>query len=158
MTTLNSTIQKAACESKPLHAVVGATDLAAQRIREVGAGLTERLSSVDVKSAPAEMVSAASSAYDDLAGRGKTVLDRVREDEAVAETTRQARTTASKAKGTATTAKKSAASTKSQAKATSTSAKKTAGSAAKATRSATSPRSTSSSRSTSGKSGSTTRR
>ncbi len=145
--TLNAVLQQArkdlektVADAKPVHAVVGATDLAAHQIRAAGDRFgTAR---IDVKSVPGkaqqvfgDVVTAATSTYDDLAGRGKDVLSRVSKQEAVRETERQARTTASKAKATATTAKRSASSTRSAAKGTRTSAKKTARSATKAAKS-----------------------
>ncbi|MGH3354387.1 MAG: hypothetical protein ACRDOJ_00730 [Nocardioidaceae bacterium] len=92
----------------------------------------------DVKAAPAkaqakaqetlhEVVAQATNTYDGLAGRGKTLVDRIRKQEATQDVVRTAQQTKTQAKGTATTARKSAAQTKSRAKGTTTSAKKTTG-------------------------------
>ncbi|MGH3506667.1 MAG: hypothetical protein ACRDO2_05625, partial [Nocardioidaceae bacterium] len=70
--------------------------------------------------------STALSRYDDLAGRGKTLVTRIRKQQASADLEQQVGSTVSRAKGTATTAKKSASRTKSAAKSTTTTAKKQA--------------------------------
>lgn len=90
--------------------------------------------------------------YEDLVGRGRSVVGRIRRQKATQDLKRDAGTTVRRskatktsakksaantrkaAKSTATSAKKSAASTRSAAKSTATSARKTASSAAKATR------------------------
>jgi heparin binding hemagglutinin HbhA len=101
-----------------------------------------------------DVVATATTTYDHLAGRGKTLVDRVMRQQATQNLKRAASTTSSQAKATSTTAKKaasttgssakssasstgttakkSAAQTKSRAKATGTSAKKTASAAGEA--------------------------
>jgi len=72
------------------------------------------------------LLSTAVSTYSDLAGRGKTMVTRVRPEAETADVDDQVKTTASKAKAATTTAKKSASATKSSAKKTATTAKKSA--------------------------------
>jgi heparin binding hemagglutinin HbhA len=85
--------------------------------------------------------------YVDLAARGRTLVNRIRRQQATQDTKKQAQTTTSRAKATGTSTKKTASqaacstsktakTAKSSAKATGTSAKKTAGSAKKATQGA----------------------
>ncbi|MFI7064962.1 hypothetical protein ACIBL3_28490 [Kribbella sp. NPDC050124] len=70
--------------------------------------------------------------YEDLAGRGKDLVDRIRSQQATEDLATQAKTTVSKAKATRTTAKKTADSATRNVKATATSARKTAKTASKA--------------------------
>jgi heparin binding hemagglutinin HbhA len=70
--------------------------------------------------------------YEELAGRGKTVVTRIRKQAATEDLAAQAKSTATKAKATRTTTRKAASTATKSAKATTTSAKKTASSAAKA--------------------------
>jgi hypothetical protein len=173
-------LEKALSDSTPLLAIVGAGDLAVEKLRKAGAGLNARATELnsrvakvdaatvrsqaktrvesfqaalqsrvdavqgDVKGTPDQVkelqgkaqskalaafdatYSTAVSKYDELAGRGKILVTRVRSQQATADLERQAGTTASRAKATATTAKKSAASTKTAAKSASTTAKKQA--------------------------------
>ena len=169
-------LEKALADSTPLLAVVGAGDLAVEKLRKAGAGLNARaidlntrVSKVDatavrgqakarveglqsalqsrvdavqadvlaapdqVKTLPSKAQAAldatystALSTYEDLAGRGKTLVTRIRKQQATVDLEQQAGSTVSHAKGTATTAKKSASRTKSAAKSTKTTAKKQA--------------------------------
>lgn len=82
------------------------------------------------------VVEQAETTYDDLAGRGKDLVTRIRKQQATEDLAAQATTTVRKAKATRTTARKSADAAQSSAKATTTSARKTAKSAAKATEAA----------------------
>lgn len=70
--------------------------------------------------------------YDDLAGRGKDLVERIRSQKATEDLVTQAKTTVSKAKATRTTTKKTADTASRNVKATATSARKTAKTAAKA--------------------------
>jgi hypothetical protein len=70
--------------------------------------------------------------YEDLAGRGKDLVERIRHQQATEDLVTQAKTTVSKAKATRTTAKKTADSATRNVKATATSARKTAKTATKA--------------------------
>ncbi|TDO58097.1 hypothetical protein EV651_110131 [Kribbella sp. VKM Ac-2571] len=74
--------------------------------------------------------------YEDLAGRGKDLVERIRHQQATEDLVSTAKTTVSKAKATRTTAKKTATSATRNVKATATSARKTAKAAAKAAESA----------------------
>jgi hypothetical protein len=146
---------------KPLTVLAGVTDLAAERVRAARVELASRAENFDPKAlrdqaqarivelpAKAEeavttVVSNALIAYGDLSERGKTLVDRVRGQQATADLKTQASTTKAKAKATTTTAKKSASSTakaaagtKPAAKATKASAKRTAKTAKKGTRDA----------------------
>ncbi|MEV5964664.1 hypothetical protein AB0L70_23025 [Kribbella sp. NPDC051952] len=70
--------------------------------------------------------------YEDLAGRGKDLVERIRHQKATEDLVAQAKTTVSKAKATRTTAKKTADTATRNVKATATSARKTAKTASKA--------------------------
>jgi hypothetical protein len=70
--------------------------------------------------------------YEDLAGRGKELVERIRSQQATEDLVTQTGTTVSKAKATRTTAKKTAGSATRNVKATATSARKTAKTASKA--------------------------
>jgi heparin binding hemagglutinin HbhA len=70
--------------------------------------------------------------YEDLAGRGKDLVTRIRSQKATEDLVAQAKTTVSKAKATRTTAKKTADTATRNVKATATSARKTAATAKKA--------------------------
>jgi len=70
--------------------------------------------------------------YEDLAGRGKDLVERIRSQKATEDLVTQAKTTVSKAKATRTTAKKTAQTATRNVKATATSARKTAKTASKA--------------------------
>ncbi|MEU4290509.1 hypothetical protein AB0E63_19975 [Kribbella sp. NPDC026596] len=70
--------------------------------------------------------------YEDLAGRGKDLVERIRHQKATEDLVASAKTTVSKAKATRTTAKKTADTATRNVKATTTSARKTAKTAAKA--------------------------
>jgi hypothetical protein len=71
--------------------------------------------------------------YEDLAGRGKELVERIRHQKATEDLVASAKTTVSKAKATRTTARKTAETATRNAKATTTSARKTAKTATKAT-------------------------
>jgi hypothetical protein len=79
-----------------------------------------------------DFVTAALTAYGQLAGRGKVVVDKVRKQPETVELKEQAKSTVSKAKATKTTAKKAAKTTKKAVRSTTTSAKKSAAAAADA--------------------------
>jgi hypothetical protein len=70
--------------------------------------------------------------YEDLAGRGKDLVERIRSQKATEDLVTQAKSTVSKAKATRTTAKKTAETATRSVKATTTSARKTAKTATKA--------------------------
>ena len=74
--------------------------------------------------------------YDDLAARGRTLVNRIRRQEATQEVAAQAKRTTSRAKTATTQTRKAASTAKSSAKATGTSARKTASATKKATRGA----------------------
>jgi hypothetical protein len=110
--------------------------------------LTKRLEALvaDAKTAPAKLrelpavaqagfttvLGQAEETYEDLAGRGKDLVTRIRSQKATEDLVSQAKTTVSKAKATRTTARKTAQTTTRNVKATTTSARKTAKSASKA--------------------------
>jgi peptidoglycan hydrolase CwlO-like protein len=93
------------------------------QLRELPALVQDRLNTV---------VGQAEATYDELAGRGKTLVTRIRNQASTEDLGHQAKSTVSKAKATRTTARKSASTATKSAKATVTSAKKTASNAAKA--------------------------
>ncbi len=151
-------IEKTLADSNALNVVVGAGDLAVQKLREAQADLSARAAALDPKalrdqaqatvvSAPEQVkalptkaqaafgdaVATALTAYGELAARGNNLVARVRRQQATEDLKAQASTTMSHAKGTTTTVKKSAASTQSAAKSATTTAKKSAKKSAKST-------------------------
>jgi heparin binding hemagglutinin HbhA len=148
-------IEKKIADAAPLEALVGAGDFAVEKLRSARAEISSRIEGfdpkglveslqADVKSAPEQakelpskaqavvsdvlttVVSAAVSTYSDLAGRGETLMTRVRGQQATRDLEDQLDATVVKVKAASTTAKKSAAATTSSAKATRTTAKKSA--------------------------------
>ncbi|MGI8576565.1 MAG: hypothetical protein ACR2KG_01325 [Nocardioidaceae bacterium] len=73
-----------------------------------------------------EMLTTAVSMYGELAGRGKSLVTRVRKQQATVDLTHQAKSTVSKVKAASTTAERSAAATRTSVKATTTRAKRAA--------------------------------
>lgn len=167
-------VTKTITTSKPFYVVAGAGDLAVKTLREG----TDRLSALrierkdlestfstlqsETKALPAkaqtvavtlaaDVAGAVGTGYDELLGRGRSVVSRIRSQKSTKELQEQAATTVRRSKalvttakqaavdtrtsarGTATTAKKSAATTKKAAKSASTSARKTTATAKKAT-------------------------
>jgi hypothetical protein len=167
-------VTKTITTSKPFYVVAGAGDLAVKTLRE----RTDKLSTLridrkdiestistlqsETKALPAKAQTVAvtlaadvagkvGTGYDELLGRGKSVVTRIRRQKSTQDLQRQASTTIrrgkalvttakagasdtrSAAKGTATTAKKRAATTKKTAKSAATSARKTTATAKKAT-------------------------
>ncbi|HET7388443.1 MAG TPA: hypothetical protein VFJ19_17455 [Nocardioidaceae bacterium] len=120
--------------SRPFYAAVGAGDLAVEFARTRANDVQTRIARIDLD--PTALREQALSGYADLAARGKSLVARVRRQQASADLAEQAEKTTTKAKTTATQARKSARTTKSSAKATGTSARKTAGAASKATKDA----------------------
>lgn len=135
-------------------AAIGAGDLAVEKLRDIKlpkvtvdpkvaqeevqdqiAVLVNRVSELPTKVTGFvnDQVAQGNEVFDDLANRGKVLVDRIANQQATKDLQAQAQRTTSQAKGAATTAKKSAGTTKSRAKATTTSAKKTASTAKKAT-------------------------
>jgi len=127
----------------PLYAVVGAGDLAVEKIRTARAGLSVRAESVqaDVLAAPAQAkalptkaqsavggaIATAMTTYGELASRGKKLVTRVGGQQATTDLQTQAESTVARAKATTTTVKKQAATTRRSAAATASTAKKSAG-------------------------------
>lgn len=144
-------LEKTLTDPTPLYAVVGVTDLAVAKLRAVRDRLDPKVlrdqTQTTVESVQADMmdapvqaqaaledaVASARSAYTELAGRGKSLVQRVRRQQATADLRSQAKSTVSHAKATSTSAKKAAANTKRSAKSTATSARKTTSTAKKAT-------------------------
>jgi hypothetical protein len=167
-------VTKTITTSKPFYVVAGAGDLAVKTLREGSDRLSAlRIERKDIettisalqsetKALPAKAQTVAvtlaadvagkvGTSYDELLGRGRSVVTRIRSQKSTKELQRQASTTVRRskalvttakkatvdtrtsAKGTATTAKKSTAATKKTAKSASTSARKTTSTAKKAT-------------------------
>lgn len=165
-------------KTKPFYAVAGAGDLAVKVLREVPArlgtlkvdrhdiGSTISTLQVETKALPAKAQTAAvgvvggvadtaDAVYGDLVSRGRSIVTRIRRQQATQDLKSRATTTVRRAKGASTTAKnsveetrgsakgtvtrakKSAASTRSAAKGTVTTARKNAAGTATATKSAT---------------------
>jgi heparin binding hemagglutinin HbhA len=126
--TLQTELTKAQSElTKRFEAIVADARTAPARLRELPksaqAGLTVVLGQAE-------------ETYEDLAGRGKDLVERIRHQQATEDLVDTAKTTVSKAKATRTTAKKTAQTASRNVKATATSARKTAKAAAKAAGSA----------------------
>jgi heparin binding hemagglutinin HbhA len=126
--TLQAELTKAQSElTKRFEAIVADARTAPARLRELPksaqAGLTVVLGQAE-------------ETYEDLAGRGKDLVERIRHQQATEDLVSTAKTTVSKAKATRTTAKKTAQTASRNVKATATSARKTAKAAAKAAESA----------------------
>ena len=168
-----------------VYAVIGVGDLAVEKIRDAGTEFQVRSSKIrlepkklqadfeavtrqrveDVKAAQDkaqdvlnDVLGQAVTTYDDLAGRGKKLVDRIRRQQSTQQAKQSASTTKSQTKAasttarknasstgsaakrsasnTASTAKKNASQTKSRAQGASTSARKTAGAAGTATQQA----------------------
>jgi hypothetical protein len=114
--------------------------------------LTKRFEAIvaDARTAPAKLrelpktaqtgltvvLGQAEETYEDLAGRGKDLVERIRHQQATEDLEAAAKTTVSKAKAARTTARKTAQTASRNVKATATSARKTAKAAAKAAESA----------------------
>ena len=123
-----------------------------KELTKAQAELTKRFEAIvaDARTAPAKLrelpktaqagfttvLGQAEETYEDLAGRGKDLVERIRHQQATEDLVTTAKTTVSKAKATRTTAKKTATSATRNVKATATSARKTAKAAAKAAESA----------------------
>jgi len=123
-----------------------------KELTKAQAELTKRFEAIvaDARTAPAKLrelpktaqagfttvLGQAEETYEDPAGRGKDLVERIRHQQATEDLVSTAKTTVSKAKATRTTAKKTATSATRNVKATTTSARKTAKAAAKAAGSA----------------------
>jgi len=123
-----------------------------KELTKAQAELTKRFEAIvaDARTAPAKLrelpktaqagfttvLGQAEETYEDLAGRGKDLVERIRHQQATEDLVSTAKTTVSKAKATRTTAKKTATTASRNVKATATSARKTAKAAAKAAESA----------------------
>jgi heparin binding hemagglutinin HbhA len=152
-------VTKTITTSKPFYVVAGAGDLAVKTLREG----TERLASLrierkdlettiaslqsETKALPAkaqtvavtlaaDVAGAVGTGYDELLGRGRSVVTRIRRQKASQDLKQQASTTVRRSKATATTAKKAASDTRSAARGTTTTAKKRATGTKKAAKSA----------------------
>jgi hypothetical protein len=126
--TLQSELTKAQAElNKRFEAIVADAKTAPAKLRELPktaqAGFTIALGQAE-------------ETYEDLAGRGKDLVERIRHQQATEDLETQAKATVSKAKATRTTVKKTADTATRTVKATATSARKTAKAAGKAAGSA----------------------
>jgi heparin binding hemagglutinin HbhA len=119
-----------------------------KELTKAQAELTKRFEAIvaDARTAPAKLrelpktaqagfttvLGQAEETYEDLAGRGKDLVERIRHQQATEDLEAAAKTTVSKAKATRTTVKKTATTATRTVKATATSARKTAKAAGKA--------------------------
>jgi heparin binding hemagglutinin HbhA len=142
-------VTKTITTSKPFYVVAGAGDLAVKALRES----TDRLSALRIErkdiettisalqsetlalpakaqtvavTLAADVAGKVGTGYDELLGRGRSVVTRIRRQKSTQDLQAQASTTVRRSKALATTAKKSAAATRSSAKGTATTAKKSA--------------------------------
>ncbi|MEV0804667.1 hypothetical protein AB0I34_43735 [Kribbella sp. NPDC050281] len=122
--TLQTELTKAQSEvTKRFDAFVADAKTAPAKLRELPAVAQAGFTTV---------LGQAEETYEDLAGRGKDLVERIRSQKATEDLVTQAKTTVSKAKATRTTAKKTAQTATRTVKATATSARKTAKTASKA--------------------------
>jgi hypothetical protein len=122
--SLQTELTKAQSElSKRFEAIVADAKTAPAKLRELPASAQAGFTVV---------LGQAEETYEDLAGRGKDLVERIRSQKATEDLVTQAKTTVSKAKATRTTAKKTADTATRNVKATATSARKTAKTASKA--------------------------
>lgn len=153
-------VTKTITTSKPFYVVAGAGDLAVKTLREG----TDRLTSIrierkdveatistlqnETKALPAkaqtvavtlaaDVAGAVGTGYDELLGRGRSVVTRIRRQKASQDLKAQSSTTVRRGKATVTTAKKAASDTRSAARGTATTAKKRAATTKKVAKSAT---------------------
>ena len=122
--TLQTEFTKAQAElTKRVEAIVADAKTAPAKVRDLPKTAQARFTSV---------LGQAEETYEDLAGRGKELVERIRQQQATEDMEAQAKATAGKAKAARTTVKKTAETAERSAKGTATSARKTAKSAAKA--------------------------
>ncbi len=122
--TLQTELTKAESElAKRFEAIVADAKHAPSKLREF-----PKTAQVSFTTVPGH----AEEIYEDLAGRGKDVVERIRHQQATEDLVATAKTTQTKAKATKTATKKTADTATRNAKATSTSARKTAKTATKA--------------------------
>ncbi|MFI6827759.1 hypothetical protein ACIBG5_11710 [Kribbella sp. NPDC050241] len=122
--TLQTELTKAQSEvTKRFDAFVADAKTAPAKLRELPAVAQAGFTTV---------LGQAEETYEDLAGRGKDLVERIRSQKATEDLVTQAKTTVSKAKATRTTAKKTAQTATRNVKATATSARRTAKTASKA--------------------------
>jgi heparin binding hemagglutinin HbhA len=153
-------VTKTITTSKPFYVVAGAGDLAVKTLREG----TDRLSALrierkdiettisslqsETKALPAKAQTVAvtlvadvagkvGNSYDELLGRGRSVVTRIRRQKSTQELERQASTTVRRSKATVTSARQAVAATRSSVKGTTTTAKKSAAGTKKTAKSAT---------------------
>ncbi len=110
-------IRKTLTDPKPLYAVAGAGDLAVEKLREVPGRVAKLRGEVS---------------YEDLATRGKAILERIRTQKATKDLIQQAQATVTRARTARGTATRGTDETRKAAKATVTSARETARTATKA--------------------------
>jgi heparin binding hemagglutinin HbhA len=121
---LQTELTKAQSElSKRFEAIVADAKTAPAKLRELPAVAQAGFTTV---------LGQAEETYEDLAGRGKDLVERIRSQKATEDLVTQAKSTVSKAKATRTTAKKTAETASRSVKSTATSARKTAKTATKA--------------------------
>jgi hypothetical protein len=142
-------VTKTITTSKPFYVVAGAGDLAVKTVREGTdrlAGLRIERKDIETKistlqtetkalpvkaqtvavTLAADVAGRVGNGYDELLGRGKSVVTRIRRQKATQDLQSQASTTVRRSKATVTTAKKGAVATRTSAKGTATVAKKSA--------------------------------
>ena len=156
MARTNSTAQNKIDPTRPFYAAVGGVDVAVAIARTGIAEAQTRLAKVDfepkaladgfqkeARALPSRVEALVSETVDDLnkqyvglAARGRTLVSRIRRQEATQAARSEAKKTTSRAKTATTQTKKAAKTAKSSAKATGTSAKKTASATKRATQDA----------------------
>lgn len=123
------------------YAVVGVTDLAVEQVRNVRSELQRKNVQTRVQQAPTVAVTRGLEAagrveetYDDLAARGKKLVERIRRQRATQDLVQQGKTTLSRTKAAVTTVRRGAGDTRTAARATATTAQREADATATATK------------------------
>ncbi len=116
-------------DKTPLYAVVGVGDLAVAKLRNARSELNMQSVPTMAQGLLGDAIASAVSTYGDLAGRGESLMTRVRRQQATSDLQEQAKSTVSRAKATTTTAKKQAGVTKESVAATTSTARKSAAAA-----------------------------
>jgi hypothetical protein len=134
-------LQHTLSDPTPLYAVLGIADVAASTLRQAGSDVMA--SSGEVKTLPRRaqglvdgVLTGALTTYGGLAGRGRSLLTRVRSSEETQELQHRAKSTTAKVRAAGTTTKKAAAATRTSAKSTPSTTRKSASTAKTAAKSA----------------------
>lgn len=129
--TLVTDLRRSLTDSTPVYAVMGVTDIAVQTVRAARVELDPKQLSARAQRVPAtavtltlEAAGRAEEAYDDLAVRGKKLVDRIRRQRPTQDLLAQGRVTLSRGRAAVTTVRRGGTDTRTAARATVTTAKR----------------------------------